>query len=88
MINKLNEGMALSDILLILNENDFTFFVTLSALIAILKDKKDSNGNPLITEEELNFKMIEIKEKLLAKQKIITPNSGIVINTKKGEENA
>jgi len=74
----------LSEILGLLNTNDFYFHITLTALIESLKEKKGPDGNPLITEEEIELKIKEVRDKAMNQLKIVTPTPGsIITNTEK-----
>jgi hypothetical protein len=74
----------LSDILGLLNTNDFYFHITLTALIELLKEKKGPDGNPLITEEEIELKLKDVRDKTMNKLKIVAPTTNsIITNTEK-----
>jgi hypothetical protein len=72
----------LSEILGLLNTNDFYFHITLTALIELLKEKKGQDGNPLITEEEIELKLKEVRDKTMNQLKIVAPTPGSIITNK------
>jgi len=72
----------LSEILGLLNTNDFYFHITLTALIELLKEKKGPDGNPLITEEEIEIKIKDVRDRTMNQLKIISPAAGKIITDK------
>ena len=63
-------------------QNDLYFEMTLYAIIEILKNKKDKDGNPIITQEELEAKAKEGADKIRSSTSILQPEttpSGIII---------
>lgn len=60
---------------------DLRHEVILNALIDLLVDKKDEDGNPLITKEAIDQKAEELHKKLIEDAKIAKPanNSNIIV---------
>lgn len=66
-------GLNIGEILANLSHNDFSFHVTVTALMDVLKDKKNPDGTPFITNEELAEKAKLIQEELAKKVKLSVP---------------
>ena len=67
--SNLNIGEILSN----LSKNDFSFHVTITSLIEILKEKKNSDGTPFLNNEMLNVKAKAVQEALAAQVKLSVP---------------
>ena len=75
---RIDIGQAMSSLV----QNDLHFEMTLYAIIEILKNKKDKDGNPIITQEELEAKAKEGADKIRSSTSILQPEttpSGIII---------
>ena len=62
-----------------LASNDFHYEVVMSALIEILKNKKNLDGTPFVTDKEFDEKVKEIQADMEAKMKILAPTTSTII---------
>ena len=72
-------GFDMGKVLSNLSNNDFSFHVTITALMEVLKEKKNPDGTPFLTNEMLDVKAKLVQEALMAKVKLeVPPPSGVV----------
>jgi len=66
-------GMNIGEILANLNHNDYSFHITITSLLEVLKEKKNPDGTPFLTNEILAEKAKFVQEELSKKIKISQP---------------
>ena len=70
--------MNIEQILQQLIGSDFRFEVLIRAIVEVLATKKNPDGTPLITAEEVSAKAEELRQKAIEQSKIAKP-SGIIV---------
>ena len=66
-------GLNIGEILSNLSKNDFSFHVTITSLLEVLKDKKNPDGTPFLTNEILAAKAKAVQEALAAQINLSVP---------------
>ena len=73
---RLDIGQAMSNLV----QNDIYFEMTLYAIVEILKSKKDKDGNPILTTDELEAKAKEGMDKIRSASTLVQSSpSGLVL---------
>ena len=71
--------MNLEQIMTQLIGADFRFELLIRAIVEVLASKKNADGTPLLTHDEISVKAEELKNKALEQAKIAKPSSGIIL---------
>lgn len=69
----------LPELLSTLVNNDMRFEVIVTSLIELLKEAKDSNGNPLITQAAMDKKCAETRDTFIKEMELAKPPTGLVL---------
>lgn len=71
---------SIEDMLQTLFQQDLRFEVIIRALVGVMADKKNADGTPLLTVEEVNARAEQIKAELIEqarKPQIIVPSTAV-----------
>jgi len=77
-VNRKAMDPALAEIVRAFAESDFRHEILIATLLEILLEKKNADGTPFITREELDKKANEIKNKAVEQSKIAKPSNIII----------